>query len=148
MLAATLLFAFGKYLTRYISANLNHSASSTAIAGASAIELLVATYGGYFGGGIGIMNLALFSALGMTDIHAMNALKVALVTVINGIAAVTFVVNGAVNWHQAMVMTAGAAAGGYIAAHFAQKVHPGYVRALVIIIGFGMTIYFFVRSFP
>jgi len=148
MLAATLLFAFGKYLTRYISANLSHSASSTAIGGASAVELLVATYGGYFGGGIGIMNLALFSALGMTDIHAMNALKVALVTVINGIAAVTFVVNGAVNWHQAMVMTAGAASGGYIAAHYAQKVHPGYVRALVIIIGFGMTIYFFVRSFP
>jgi len=148
MLAATLLFAFGKYLTRYISANLSHSASSTAIGGASAVELLVATYGGYFGGGIGIMNLALFSALGMTDIHAMNALKVALVTVINGIAAVTFVVNGAVNWHQAMVMTAGAASGGYIAAHYAQKVHPGYVQALVIIIGFGMTIYFFVRSFP
>ena len=147
MLAATLLFAFGKYLTRYLSASLSHSASSTAIGGASAVELLVATYGGYFGGGIGIMNLALFSALGMTDIHAMNALKVARVTVINGIATLTFVVNGAVEWHQAIVMTLGAAAGGYLAAHYAQKVHPAYVRALVILIGFGMTTYFFVKSF-
>lgn len=147
MLAATLLFTFGKYLTRYISANLSHSASNAAIGGASAVELLVATYGGYFGGGIGIMNLALFSALGMTDIHAMNALKVALVTVINGVATLTFVVNGAVKWHQAIVMTIGAAGGGYLAAHFAQKVPPVYVRALVIVIGFGMTIYFFMKSF-
>jgi len=147
MLAATLLFTFGKYLTRYISAKLSHSASSAAIGGASAVELLVATYGGYFGGGIGIMNLALFSVLGMTDIHAMNALKVVLVTVINGIAALTFVINGAVKWHQAIVMTAGAAAGGYFAAHFSQRVPPVYVRALVIGIGFGMTAYFFVKSF-
>lgn len=147
MLAATLLFTFGKYLTKYISANLSRSASNSAIAGASAVELLVATYGGYFGGGIGIMNLALFSALGMTDIHAMNALKVVLVTVINGIAALTFVVNGAVKWPQAIVMIAGAAAGGYLAAHYAQKVPPVYVRALVIVIGFGMTVYFFAKSF-
>jgi uncharacterized protein len=143
----TLLFTFGKYLTRHISANLSHSASTSAVAGASAVELLVATYGGYFGGGIGIMNLALFSALGMTDIHAMNALKVVLVTVINGIAALTFVVNGAVKWPQAMVMIVGAAAGGYLAAHYAQKVPPAYVRALVIFIGCGMTIYFFAKSF-
>ena len=146
MLAATLLFTFGKYLTRYISANLSHSASNSAIGGASAAELLIATYGGYFGGGIGIMNLALFSALGMTDIHAMNALKVVLVTVINGIAALTFVVNGAVRWPQAIVMIVGAATGGYCAAHYAQKVPPVYVRALVIAIGFGMTAYFFAKG--
>ena len=147
MLAATLLFTFGKYLTRHISGGLSQRMSDPAIVGAAAVELLVATYGGYFGGGIGIMNLALFSALGMTDIHAMNALKVALVTVINGIATLTFVVNGTVKWHQAMVMTIGAAAGGYLAAHYAQKIPPVYVRALVIVIGFGMTGYFFVKSF-
>ena len=92
------------------------------------------------------MNLALFSALGMTDIHAMNALKVVLVSVINGIAALTFVVNGAVSWPQAMVMIGGAATGGYLAAHYAQKVPPVYVRALVIVIGFAMSIYFFAKS--
>jgi len=146
MLAATVLFTFGKHLTRDISANLSHRASHSAVAGAAAVELLVATYGGYFGGGIGIMNLALFSALGMTDIHAMNALKVVLVSVINGIAALTFVVNGAVSWPQAMVMIGGAATGGYLAAHYAQKVPPLYLRALVIVIGFGMTIYFFAKS--
>jgi uncharacterized protein len=146
MLAATLLFAFGKYLTRHLSTNLGHDASNAALAGAAAFELMVAVYGGYFGGGIGIMNLALLAALGMTDIHAMNALKVVLVSVINGIAAVTFVVSGAVRWPQAVVMIFGAAGGGYFAAHFAQKVPPALVRLLVIAIGTGMTIYFFAKN--
>jgi hypothetical protein len=56
--------------------------------------LIVATYGGYFGGGIGIMNLAMFAAMGTTDIHAMNALKILVVTVINGVATVTFIATG------------------------------------------------------
>ena len=148
MLAATLMFAFGNYLTRHISTNLGHDATNAAVAGASAFELVVAIYGGYFGGGIGIMNLALLSALGMTDIHAMNALKVLLVSVINGVAAITFVVSGAVKWPQAVVMMIGAVCGGYSAAHYSQKVPSAYVRALVIAIGLGMTIYFFAKTFP
>jgi uncharacterized protein len=66
MLGATLLFAFGKYLTGHISAGISRDASNGAIAGAAAVELAVAVYGGYFGGGIGIMNLAMLAALGMT----------------------------------------------------------------------------------
>ncbi len=78
MLAATLLFAFGKHLTGRISAGIGHDASTKAVTGASIFELVVSVYGGYFGGGIGIMNLAMFAAMGMTDIHEMNALKVLL----------------------------------------------------------------------
>lgn len=147
MLAATLLFTFGKLLTGRISAGISHQASNRAIAGASIFELLVATYGGYFGGGIGIMNLAMFAAMGMTDIHEMNALKVVLVTVINGVAAVTFIVSGAVLWPQAVVMIVGAGLGGYTAAHFAQKLPPALVRASVIVIGVTMTIYFFLKAY-
>jgi uncharacterized membrane protein YfcA len=146
MLAATLLFAFGKYLTRALSVNLERHASHAAVAVATVFELVVAVYGGYFGGGIGIMNLALLAALGMTDIHAMNALKVVLVSVINGIAAVTFIISGAVRWPQALIMIAGAAGGGYFAAHFAQKVPAALVRLLVIIIGSAMTVYFFMKG--
>ena len=73
MLAATLLFTFGRYLTGRLSADISHQASNAAMAGASFFEFLVAIYGGYFGGGIGIMNLAMFAALGMTDIHEMSA---------------------------------------------------------------------------
>jgi len=147
LLGATLLFAFGKHLTRRISASISHDASNAAVTGASIFELLVAVYGGYFGGGIGIMNLAMLAALGMTDIHAMNKLKVRLGGVINGVATVTFIVTGTILWPQAMVMTAGSVIGGYSCAHYAQKLPQSWVKAFVILVGTAMTIYFFVRGY-
>jgi uncharacterized protein len=146
MLAATLLFAFGKHLTGRISAGISHDASNKALIGANIFELIVAVYGGYFGGGIGIMNLAMLAAMGMTDIHEMNALKVILGGVINGVAAVMFIALGAILWPQAIAMTIGATLGGYASAHYAQKLPQSWIRALVIVVGASMTIYFFIRS--
>jgi uncharacterized membrane protein YfcA len=147
LLGATLLFAFGKHLTGRISASISHDASNAAVTGASVFELLVAVYGGYFGGGIGIMNLAMLASLGMTDIHAMNKLKVRLGGVINGVATVTFIVTKTILWPQAMVMTAGSVIGGYSCAHYAQKLPQSWVKAFVILVGSAMTIYFFVRGY-
>jgi len=147
MLSATLLFAFGKHLTGRIAAGISSEASRGAIAGASVFELMVAVYGGYFGGGIGIMNLAMLAAMGMTDIHDMNALKVVLGGVINGVATVTFVITGAIVWPQAIVMTVGAILGGYFAAHYAQKLPQSWIRAFVILVGAAMTVYFFVLGY-
>ena len=147
LLGATLLFAFGKHLTGKISAGISHESSNAAVAGACVFELFVAVYGGYFGGGMGIMNLAMLAAIGMTDIHAMNALKVVLGGFINGVATFTFIATGAVVWRQGAVMTAGALLGGYCAAHYAQKLPQSWIRAFVIAIGFAMTIYFFLRAY-
>ncbi len=147
LLGATLLFAFGKHLTGRISAGISRDSTNKAVTGASIFELIVAVYGGYFGGGVGIINLAMLAALGMTDIHEMNALKVVLGGVINGVAAVTFVVTGAIVWPQAMVMTVGAVGGGYLAAHYAQKLPQSWIRRFVIFVGAAMTIYFFVRAY-
>jgi uncharacterized protein len=147
LMGATLLFAFGKHLTRRMAAGIAGAANDKALAGATVFELLVALYGGYFGGGMGILNLAMLSAIGMTDIHEMNALKVVLSGVINGTAAVTFIISRAILWPQALVMTAGAILGGYFAAHWAQKLPQAWVRSFVILVGTGMTIYFFVRAY-
>ena len=147
LLGATLLFAFGKHLTGRISAGISHDAGTGAVAGASIFELLVAVYGGYFGGGIGIMNLAMLAALGMTDIHAMNKLKVRLGGVINGVATVTFVITKAIVWQQAIVMTAGSVIGGYSTAHYAQKLPQSWVKSFVIFVGSAMTVYFFWRGY-
>ena len=147
MLGATLLFAFGKKLTGRHPSGLSQDASSAALIGACVFELAVAVYGGYFGGGVGIMNLAMLAALGMTDIHAMNALKVVLGGVINGVAVITFIAAGAIVWPQAILMTIGAILGGYSAAHYSQKVPPSWVRAFVILTGLSMTAYFFVKAY-
>jgi hypothetical protein len=147
LLGATLLFAFGKHLTGRISAGISHESSNAAVTGAAIFELGVAVYGGYFGGGLGIVNLAMLAALGMTDIHAMNKLKVILGAVINGVAAVAFIATGFILWRQAGVMTAGAIIGGYGSAHYAQKLPQAWIRVFVIVIGALMTIYFFVRAY-
>lgn len=147
MLGATLLFIFGKRLAGGRSSGVGRDATTAAIVGASVFELGVAVYGGYFGGGVGIVNLAMLAAVGMSDIHAMNALKSVLGMAINGVAVLVFIVKGAVYWPQAIVMIAGAVVGGYFGAHYSLKVPQKWVRAFVILIGLAMSAYFFVKAY-
>jgi len=138
---------FGGRLSRRSGGSIASDATTTALAIAALFELVVGVYGGYFGGGVGIINLAMLAALGMTDIHAMNALKVVLGGIINGIAVVTFVVARAVAWKQGSIMILGALIGGYLAAHYAQKLPPAWIRRFVIVVGTAMTAYFFWKGY-
>jgi len=108
-------------------------------------QFVVAIYGGYFGGGMGIMMLAAFSIAGMTDIHEMNGIKTLAAVAINGVALVEFVANGAIAWAPGLVMVGGAIIGGYYGAFLARRVSPHVVRAIVIVIAWTMTAYFFMR---
>ena len=146
-LGATLLFAFGKKLAAGRQSVIEHEASSAALAWTTMFQLCVAVYGGYFGGGMGIVMLAMLAALGMTDIHAMNALKSVLGFVINGVAVVTFIVARAVYWKHGTIMIAGAIAGGYVGAHYALKMPQKWIRMFVVLVGAGMTVYFFWKSY-
>lgn len=114
---------------------------------ACVLQLLIAIYGGYFGGGMGIVILAMLSAFGMADIHEMNALKVVLSSAINGLAVIVFIGMRAVYWPQALVMIAGAVLGGYFGARYSLRLPQKQVRWTVIAIATGMTAYFFVRSY-
>ena len=147
ILGATLLFAFGKKLAAGRTSALAHEASTAALAGAAAFQLGVAIYGGYFGGGMGIVMLAMLAALGMTDIHAMNAVKSVMGFVINGVAVITFIVARAVYWRQGIVMIIGGVAGGYLGAHYAQRLPQAWVRMFVVLVGAGMTVYFFWKAY-
>ena len=146
-LAATLLFTFGKRLPERVGLLTPNSGrpSPMTIAGAILVQLLIAVYGGFFGGGIGILMLGLLAMIGMDDIHGMNALKSLLAAAINGAAVVTFVLARVVEWPQALLMLVGAALGGYGGARVAQKLNPGLVRAFVILVGFSMAFYFLWR---
>jgi len=115
------------------------------ISGASLVQLFIAVYGGFFGGGIGILMLAMLAVIQMEDIHSMNALKSLLAAAINGAAVVTFIAARAVYWPQAVLMIVGAILGGYGGASVAQKIDARWTRALVIVIGFSMTAYFLCR---
>jgi uncharacterized membrane protein YfcA len=108
-------------------------------------QLGIAIYGGYFGGGIGILMLATLAMMGMNDIHVMNALKTLLASCINGVAVTAFIVAGVVAWPQAILMIIGAIIGGYGGAYYARKLKQKWVRLFVIVVGCSMTIYFFLR---
>lgn len=110
------------------------------------LQLIIAIYGGYFGGGIGILMLATLGFMGMENIHEMNAVKTVLQTIINGIAVIAFIIAGAVVWLQAIIMIAGAIVGGFTTASFARRLDPRIVRGFVILVGISMTIYFFLHK--
>jgi len=144
---ATLLFAFGKKIAGGRKSVIEHGSAKAGLAGATLFQLCVGVYGGYFGGGMGIVMLAMLAALGMTDIHAMNALKSVMGSVINGVAVVTFVLAGAIYWRPGIVMIMGGIAGGYLGAHYAMKLPQAWIRGFVVLVGAGMTAYFFWKSY-
>jgi uncharacterized membrane protein YfcA len=90
--------------------------------------------------------LAALAILGLTDIHEMNSLKVVFGGSINGIASLYFVWAGMVYWPYALVMVAGAIAGGYGGAGLARRLGRKAVRRIVILIGFGMAVSLFIKS--
>lgn len=147
MLAATLLFIFGG---KFIQPRADQSAqntTNTTLFAAACFQFLVAIYGGYFGGGMGIVILAMLTAFGMADIHPMNALKVVLSTATNGVAVAIFIASHAVFWREAVIMIAGASVGGFFGAHYSLRLSKSIVRWFVIAIGSSMTIYFFARAY-
>jgi uncharacterized protein len=116
-----------------------------ALSGIALLQLIIATYGGYFGGGIGILMLATLGIMGMENIHEMNGLKTFLTSFINGVAVIAFAIAGKVYWPQAILMVIAAIIGGYAGAYYARQLDPRLVRGFVILVGFSMTIYFFLR---
>jgi uncharacterized protein len=142
LLFATVLFSFGGAVTRKLGGGAQGS-----LGVGIAAQLFIGLYGGYFGGGIGIMMLAVLSLLGMTDIHRMNSLKAVLGTLVNGVAVAAFVIAGAVAWAPGGVMVVGGVVGGYAGAAIARRVEPSLVRWLVLIVAWSMTGYFFLRTY-
>lgn len=109
-------------------------------------QLLVSVYGGYFGAGIGIMMLAGLGLAGFTAIRRMMALRNYYAILINAIAAVYFIVFGAVSWPDAAVLTAGQIAGSLVGARVARALPPAIVHWLVVAIGMAMALALLVRA--
>ncbi len=148
LLMATLLFTFSNVLTKRLRMRRIEKSPLTTkqIVWISIAQFIIAIYGGYFGGGIGILMLAALALMGLEDIHVMNGLKSILATCINGVAVVTFIIAGIVHWPEAIVMIVGATIGGYGGAYLAHKIDKKWIRLFVIIVGFVTTLYFFIKG--
>ena len=150
LLGATILFGASPYITaqlrkRTADEPTKKGTSWGAIIPIALAQLVISIYGGYFGGGIGILLLATLAFMGMENIHEMNGVKTLLTACINGVAVITFIIARAVLWPQAIVMIVGAVIGGYGGAYYARKIEQKWIRLFVVIVGLALSIYFFVR---
>jgi uncharacterized membrane protein YfcA len=138
LLFATLLFAFGAKLSVALRGRLHSNQALMLV-----LLVPITIYGGYFGGGIGIMMLAAFRLYGLDDIHAMNGMKAIIGGSLNTIAALIFIAAHRVDWRPTLLMMAAAIAGGYVGPILARRTSPAAIRAFVIVVGASMTIWFF-----
>lgn len=146
MLIATLIFAFGKPLIQWARSQTEGASQyRLPLAIGLPLQFVIAIYIGFFGGGAGIVILALLDLMGLKNVHAMNAAKTWLAACTNGIAMLAFILAHAVLWSQALLMAVGASIGGYASAYFARQLHPAWVRGIVIGAGSVITVYFFVK---
>ena len=147
ILFATILFLAQGAFRRLAKNEAEQTAGHPALWIAVVFQFGVSVYGGYFGAGIGILMLASLGFLGLRDIHQMNALKNALGSLINLVAAAWFVASGLIDWPKAGVMTIGALAGYFAGAHYSQRIPQAATRRLITAIGFAISAVMFYRQF-
>jgi hypothetical protein len=140
MLVAALVFTFGPRATKTKGGERH-----VPLAAGVVVQLAIATYGGYFGGGMGIMMLATMTLMGMRQMHEMNALKVVLGALINGVALVGFLAAGKVTLAATAPVAIGGIVGGFGGAALAQRLEPKLVRRFVLVVAWALTAWFFWR---
>jgi len=140
LLFATLMFALGPWLLKRLGQGQDLARWRTPGL------LLVAIYGGYFNGGLGILLMALYLLTGESDLHRVNALKNLNSLVLSWLSVAAFVLAGAIAWEPGLLMMAAATAGGFAGARLAKRMSVAWVRGVVIATGLVMSALFFARG--
>ncbi|MCK4122162.1 sulfite exporter TauE/SafE family protein [Ralstonia pseudosolanacearum] len=141
LLVGSLAFAFGRQAGAWLRRRMRIGRPALLLA-----QGALAVYGGYFGGAVGIMMMAVWSLLGHDDLRALNASRTLLVGATNVVAVLCFAAAKLVWWPQTLVMLAAAALGGYLGAHGARRLPVPVVRLLISAFGFSMTALLFWRA--
>jgi uncharacterized membrane protein YfcA len=110
------------------------------------VQFGLGVYGGYFGGAVGIMMMAVWSLLDDRDLKSLNAPRTLLVTAANTMAVLIFLIARAVHWPETIVMLVTAAVGGYGGAMVGRRAPPKVVRVGTLFLTACITLAFFVRA--
>lgn len=149
MLFAVALFAFGGAINRRLAGvgNGNATLRWLGVAGLMVFLVAISVYGGFFNAGQGVLLLAFLALAGMTDIHAMNGLKLWMAAAVGIVAVVRFAVAGSIDWYHGTFALIGVTTGAYVAARLARFIPTQVIRVLIIIYGAGLTAYFFWKTY-
>lgn len=96
---------------------------------------LVGIYGGYFGAAQGILLLAILGVALSQDLHRTNALKNVLAGLVNGVAALYFVLAAHVDWGPAAVIAGASILGAQLGARYGRRLSPDALRAVIVVVG-------------
>jgi uncharacterized protein len=106
--------------------------------------LSFAVYGGYFGAGLGQIALAVLILIGFENLHKANAMKNAVIASISLPASIIYIYSGEVFWPYALVMSIGAAIGGFTGGKISKSIPQNYLRVFIIVLGTLLTVYYFI----
>lgn len=139
-----LLVAFGPRITAW-STSRRGDAPPTALGDHSRRRALLlaffvfatAIYGGYFGAAQGVILMGLLTTLTSESLQILNGIKNVLATIVNAVAALTFVIVAPeqVDWTVAGLIAAGSLVGGVIGSRVGRRLPPNVLRAVIVVIG-------------
>lgn len=92
-------------------------------------------YGGYFGAAQGVLLMAILGIGLDPNLQRMNGVKNVLATVVNGVAAILFIIVADVDWLAVALIAFGSTVGGLIGGRYGRRLPPLALRALIVTIG-------------
>lgn len=99
------------------------------------LVFLAGIYGGYFGAAQGVLLIGMLGiALGDT-LQRINAVKNVLAGLVNGLAAIVFIIATHVDWGVAGLIAAGSIIGGQLGARIGRRLPPWGLRLLIVCVG-------------
>jgi hypothetical protein len=102
-----------------------------------ALVFVLGIYGGYFGAAQGILLVGLFGVMLTIGMQGVNALKNVLAGVVNGVAAIVFVLvaRDHIDWKVVGLIAGGSLIGGYLGARIGRRLPPNALRAVILAVG-------------
>jgi len=97
-------------------------------------------YGGYFGAGMGVMLLAILGLCLPDSITRTSGMRTVLSILVNGIAAIVFIIHGGLVWEAVGLLALGSSVGGWIGARVAVSIPANALRVVVVVVGLGTAV--------
>lgn len=144
VLAGSVLLALQRRIAGLVQARVDVEAEGHTLQMHAAL-FLAAVYGAYFGGGLGVILLAVLGIFIADHLQRLNGLKSALSLLINTIALVAFALFGPVDWLSVAIVAPASLLGGYVGAGLARKLSPDALRSTVVIFGLVVAVWLFLR---
>jgi hypothetical protein len=111
------------------------------------VQALLGIYGGYFGGGVGLILTAVYGLLAGIRPRELFAIRTLLLAVANFAAAFVFIAFAMVWWWACVPMLLGSTLGGWLGALVGKRLSARVVRVWTLLVTGGTTAVFFVRAY-